>query len=104
MSDAVFTHDVFLADQALACAVAARWRAEGLRVWPGGGDFPVAASRQSAAFSSDAEEAQGEEVAAALPRPRYPHRLPANSLRLRFDPWAVACLNGTADTRTPTKP
>ena len=108
MSDAVLPHDLFLShsakDQSVAHAVVGRFMADGLRLRFDGGGFPVAASRQSAAISAGAEEARGEKVSGALPRRRYACRSPADSPRLRLDPWAVACPNGAANTGTPTNP
>ncbi|MBI3418381.1 MAG: toll/interleukin-1 receptor domain-containing protein [Verrucomicrobia bacterium] len=67
-------YDVFLShsakDKAVVRAVAERLRKDGLKVWFDEWELPVAASRQSAANSSEFQTT-GEKDGGALPRRRY---------------------------------
>src|SRR5450759_1595415 len=99
MSDAAFTHDVFLShsakDKAVVRTVAERLRGAGLRLWFDEWEIPVAASRQSAAFSSGGQPPE-EEDGGALPSRRYAEKIeegldaqPATSHSgLSFGHWA----------------
>ena len=85
MSDVAFTHDVFLShsaeDKAVVRAMAKRLQKDGLRVWRDKWEIPVAASRQSAAFSPGDQE---QEDGGALPRRRYAEKIEHGLGRSRF--------------------
>ena len=90
MNDAAFPYDVFLShsskDKAVARPLEERLQKDGLKVWPvppkrlrvGGFDeweCPVAASRQSAAFSFESQRTPKEKNGGALPSRRYAEKI-----------------------------
>jgi hypothetical protein len=86
MSEAAFTHDVFLShsaeDKAVVRAMAKRLQKDGLQVWRDKWEIPVAASRQSAAFSPEGQE---PEDLGALPSHRYAEKIEEGLGRSRFE-------------------
>ncbi|MBI2925242.1 MAG: hypothetical protein HYY24_06005 [Verrucomicrobia bacterium] len=66
----------------MARTLAERLRADGLKVWFAEWVLPVAASRQSAAFSSERQTREAED-GGALPRRRYAQKIEAGLEHLR---------------------
>ena len=73
-----FTYNVFLShsskDKAEVRPLAERLRKDGLKVWLDEWEIPVAASRQSAAFSPE-RKTQEKEDGGALPGRRYSEKI-----------------------------
>ena len=91
-----FPYDVFLShsakDKPVVRPLAERLRADGLRVGFDEWEIPVAASRQSAAFSPDQQGTREPESGGALPRRRYAEKIEAGQehSQFTFQPSAFA--------------
>jgi len=96
-----FPYSVFLShsskDQAIVRPLAERLRADALKVWFDEWVFPVAASRQSAAFPSDKPETRTEEDGGALPRRRYAEKIEEG-------PFQLGTRNSEFGTPRPCRP
>jgi len=76
-----FEHDVFLShsanDKAVVCPLTERSRKDGLKVWFDEWELGVAASRESAANSSEGHAREVNKDGGALPRRRYEEMIEA---------------------------